>query len=717
MECLACHKENVDGARFCAKCGAPLPVSRTTDADPLIGKTVGGRYKITGVLGEGGMGRVYMAEQSMGTSVRKAAIKTLLAQYAKDPKTVGRFMREVGTVSELEHPNTIKVYDFGQIDESGELYIAMELLTGQALDEVMGAGHPIAPERVDRIIGQVCGSLQEAHDKGIVHRDLKPANIFLTKRAGEQDVVKVLDFGIAKAGHETGKNKTEQKLTQQGTILGTPPYMSPEQFTGKELDGRSDIYSLGILTYEMLTGQLPFEAETGWQWMTQHANAEPKPFEQIPAAANVPHKMRQAVMAALAKDPKDRPQTARDFYEALTLGAARMSALGLGSGGVAGMPPMSSLPRSSLPIATTPSPRGGSTQVGEPIDLPAGALQSPEQMAFGSTEQAAPYSPAGGTQAGLDPVYGGHPAVPTAGGQAFPVPPQHERPSGTPYLIAAAVVAVLGVGAFGAYYVSNRPSEDAESEESPKRSEREAEGDEQKPASPAPDPTPAAPSETAPPEPPPEPIAPATPGLSPQPTPEQWAAQKDDALVNGPALGCKGKHIGEWARVHCSGKNAFGGTPVSVIIDRGSDTSVSTDGGATTLVFPFREGTDVAATFNWTDRTAPFTSVWLKGTPKPPKYGAFGASKPTGSQTAQPASTQPKPPVTTKPPEPVKPPPENDKPPEKQRIPREPPPEKQRIPRDPKPQPTTKPTAKPTAKPDTTGRRIPPGFKLPRRTN
>jgi serine/threonine-protein kinase len=365
MECLACHAPNIDGARFCEKCGAPLP--QETAADPLIGQIIGGRYKVIGVLGEGGMGRVYHAEQRMGTSVRKVAVKTLLSQFAKDPQTVARFMREVGTVSELEHPNTIKVYDFGQTD-SGELYIAMELLQGQSLDEILASGQPLPPERVDRIVGQVCGSLQEAHDKGIVHRDLKPANIFLTTRAGEEDVVKVLDFGIAKKA-DSKDSKQEQKLTQQGTILGTPPYMSPEQFTGKELDPRSDIYSLGVVVYEMLTGRLPFDADTPWQWMTAHMTAQPFPFETIPAAANVPLKMRQAVHRALAKEKEQRPSTARDFYEDLTIGTQRMSVLGLGGAGAAGAAAMvASSGTAMLPAMSAPSAnRPGQTQIGEPL--------------------------------------------------------------------------------------------------------------------------------------------------------------------------------------------------------------------------------------------------------------------------------------------------------------------------------------------------------------
>src|SRR6185369_10381989 len=138
---------------------------------------------------------------------------------------------------------------------------------------------------------QVCGALDEAHMQGIIHRDLKPENIILTDRAGETDFVKVLDFGIA-ARTESADAQKEQKLTQQGMVLGTPPYMSPEQFTGKALDSRSDIYSLGVMAYEMLTGKLPFEADTPWQWATQHMTAAPKPLEATPNGAALPENTR-----------------------------------------------------------------------------------------------------------------------------------------------------------------------------------------------------------------------------------------------------------------------------------------------------------------------------------------------------------------------------------------------------------------------------------------
>jgi serine/threonine-protein kinase len=423
MECPACHSPNIDGARFCAKCGALLPAP-TEEADPLIGAIVGGRYRITGILGEGGMGRVYTGDQQMGTSVRKVAVKTLLAQYAKDPQVLARFMRECGTVSELEHPNTIKVYDFGQTN-TGELYIAMELLSGQALETALEKG-ALQPDRVDHIVGQICGSLQEAHDKGIVHRDLKPANIYLTTRAGEEDCVKVLDFGIAKRDEK--HTKQEQKLTQQGTVLGTPPYMSPEQFKGGELDARSDIYSLGVMTYEMLTGRLPFDADTPWAWATQHMTAQPFPFEAIPMGGQVPPKMKAAVMRALSKDKTQRQQTVREYFDDFTAGGQRLSAVGMA-------------PRTSMSDGATPSgtsmmqarPSGGShTQVGEPLFM--GAQQPAGRTMMDSSGASNPGYPS-------SPGMPAQPPVPTGSGQAYPAP------IGAPDKKSGNTGAIIGVGA------------------------------------------------------------------------------------------------------------------------------------------------------------------------------------------------------------------------------------------------------------------------------
>jgi serine/threonine-protein kinase len=315
MKCEACGHENVEGARFCANCGVVLATHPKEGTDPMIGQVIGGRFRIVRVLGEGGMGIVYEAEQQMGSTIRKVAVKTLHKQLSSDPSVAARFHRECGTVAGLEHPNTVKVYDFGATSE-GTLYIAMEFLQGEPLNVVIEKSAPLEPSRVVNIVRQIAGSLDEAHQQGIIHRDLKPENVVLISRAGEKDVVKLLDFGIA-ARTESADAAKEQKLTQQGMVLGTPPYMSPEQFTGKALDKRSDIYSLGVMTYEMVTGRLPFEAATPWQWATEHMTAQPKPFETTPVKDKLPKSMQAAILRSLEKDREKRQSTTRAFVDEL----------------------------------------------------------------------------------------------------------------------------------------------------------------------------------------------------------------------------------------------------------------------------------------------------------------------------------------------------------------------------------------------------------------
>ena len=316
MNCAVCSLENPEGARFCQSCGAPM-AQANADPTSLVGQLVGGRYLVTRVIGEGGMGVVYEAEQKMGPHTRKVAIKTLLPSLSADHTIVSRFYRECGIVAQLEHPNTIRFYDFGETPDK-RLYIAMEFVKGEALTELISRG-PIPIDRARNILKQACGALAEAHSLGIVHRDLKPDNIILTRRAGEEDFVKVLDFGIAKTSEAAEK---QTKLTQQGIVLGTPPYMSPEQLAGKELDLRSDIYSLGIIAYEMVTGGLPFEGETPWQWATQHMTVAPPPMRSrthVPITAE----FERAVQHALAKEPRARPSTAIEFQRELVGDAPR----------------------------------------------------------------------------------------------------------------------------------------------------------------------------------------------------------------------------------------------------------------------------------------------------------------------------------------------------------------------------------------------------------
>jgi serine/threonine-protein kinase len=311
MRCPSCQDPlDFGGAKYCPSCGKEVELSRP---DPLIGQLIAGRYKVTYLVAEGGMGRVYAAEQSMGNSARKVAIKVLLAEYAGRDQDTQRFLRECSTVSELEHPNTIKFYDFGETP-GGDVFIVMEFLSGKSLAQLLKDG-PLPPERVDLIVGQICGSLQEAHDRGIVHRDLKPDNIVITSAGGAPDFVKVLDFGIAKR-----VGGRDPKLTPLGVVLGSPPYMSPEQFTLQDVDPRSDIYSLGAVAYHMLAGRLPFEASDPMEWAALHMSALPEPILD----PYVPSQMKSAIMRALSKDARSRPASMREFFTEFTLGAGSM---------------------------------------------------------------------------------------------------------------------------------------------------------------------------------------------------------------------------------------------------------------------------------------------------------------------------------------------------------------------------------------------------------
>jgi serine/threonine-protein kinase len=306
-----------------------MPVETESNvADRLVGTTVGGRYRIVSKLGEGGMGAVYVGEQQMGTTVRKVAVKTLHPHLSHDPKILARFERECGTVAELTHPNTIQVFDFGRTDD-GLLYIVMEFIEGKSIASILKDEGPLSPVRVDGVLAQVCGSLAEAHGRGIVHRDLKPENVVLCERAGQKDWVKVLDFGIAKRSSE--EDKEEAKLTQQGTVVGTPPYMSPEQFTGKPIDARSDIYSLAVMTYEMLTGRLPFAANTAWEWAAAHMTLSPLPIDdQLPSGAFLTPGCKATLFRGLAKNPDERFATAAEFMNAFRDGLSQASSVSLG---------------------------------------------------------------------------------------------------------------------------------------------------------------------------------------------------------------------------------------------------------------------------------------------------------------------------------------------------------------------------------------------------
>jgi serine/threonine protein kinase len=275
---------------------------------PLNSLVLDERFRVLGHLGGGGMGEVYLAEQvSLG---RKVALKVLRREVGQQPGMSERFRREARLLSSVEHPAVVRVIDFGQSEEG--TCLVMELAEGETLLQALEAG-PLEPERGRRVLMQLAEGLAAIHEKGIIHRDLKPENVVLSPGPrGEQ--ARLLDFGIARL---VEPDPDSRGLSQVGVVLGTPEYLSPEQAMGAPLDARSDIYSLGVLGYRMLTGQLPFQGPNARDYLVQHVSAAPRPLLQLaPQVASQPE-LAVIVMRALAKDPKARPQSAKDLVRAL----------------------------------------------------------------------------------------------------------------------------------------------------------------------------------------------------------------------------------------------------------------------------------------------------------------------------------------------------------------------------------------------------------------
>ena len=281
--------------------------------DPFIGRDIlDGQFQILQKVGSGGMGAVYKALQpSMN---RMVGIKILHPKLANRKDLVSRFRREARAMSHLTHPNTVKVFLYGELDD-GSLYIVMEFLEGKNLNQTVRAEGAFAWERALPILIQACGALDEAHKMGIVHRDLKPENVFLCQQGGMKDYPKVLDFGLAKVT-EREMRPGSIILTQEGMVFGTPEFMSPEQAQGKVLTPASDIYSLAVILYEVLTAKLPFEAKTAMDYIQAHVTAKPIPIgERI--ARPFPPLLWPVIARALAKEPQDRYASAADFASAM----------------------------------------------------------------------------------------------------------------------------------------------------------------------------------------------------------------------------------------------------------------------------------------------------------------------------------------------------------------------------------------------------------------
>jgi tetratricopeptide (TPR) repeat protein len=307
----ACHRCGGglgDADRFCARCGATRPSA--TPADPLIGRTVAGAYVIQELIGVGGMGRVYRAEQSM--LGRTVAIKVVHPHLLGDEQSVARFYVEARTASRLNHPNSVAIIDFGRTDD-GVLYLVMEHLRGRDLGRVMQDEGPLSFTRIVDVLGGVLAALGEAHSLGVVHRDLKPENILLQPGRKGGDAVKVVDFGLAKI---VGASE-ESSITSPGLVCGTPDYMSPEQGRGEETDGRGDLYSVGVLLFELLADRLPYLDDTPTKVVLQHITAPVPDPRAVAPGRQIPAALATVCMRALAKSPEERFQTAEAFAEAL----------------------------------------------------------------------------------------------------------------------------------------------------------------------------------------------------------------------------------------------------------------------------------------------------------------------------------------------------------------------------------------------------------------
>ena len=300
--CPQCDLRHFDTSRDrCLVCGAELIHAD----DPRIGQVLGGRYRLEQVIGEGGMAIVYLARHTLMD--RPYAVKILHDRFSADEKTVERMRREARMTASLTHPNIIQIYDFGLTDDRCP-YIIMELLEGRSLREVLRAERIDLPRLIDIGI-QMATGLARAHDFGVVHRDLKPENVFVLTDAHGRELVKLVDFGIARAHEDT-------HLTTRGEIVGTPQYMAPDRAMSADVTPSCDLYSLGVVLYEMATGVLPFEANSATGFLLKHIHETARaPIEREPG---LPVDLDRLIRDLMAKDPVDRPVDAHRVVERLS---------------------------------------------------------------------------------------------------------------------------------------------------------------------------------------------------------------------------------------------------------------------------------------------------------------------------------------------------------------------------------------------------------------
>jgi len=298
--CSQCQRDLHQGFAVCPFDGAKLIRS---PEEFLVGQTFADRYEILSLLGHGGMSIVYLARHKFMN--RKVAIKVLHPEMTTDLNNVKRFRQEAEAVSTLQHPHLINVFDFG-LSLEGEAFLVMDYVEGVTLNDILRKEGTLSLERFVNVFSQTCDALQHAHERGVIHRDLKPSNIMLVKEPNGSESVRVIDFGIAKLDY---KHRTAANLTQPGEVFGSPTYMSPEQCMGVPTDARSDVYSLGCVMHEALTGGPPFLSEDPYQTMNSHVNQPPEPLNKVDPTLQIPACFEELIMRTLEKISSSRPQS------------------------------------------------------------------------------------------------------------------------------------------------------------------------------------------------------------------------------------------------------------------------------------------------------------------------------------------------------------------------------------------------------------------------
>jgi hypothetical protein len=302
--CPECGNHFAAELETCPADGARLALPATA-VDPLIGQLLADRYRVLRTIGEGGMGRVYLAEhERMG---RLSAVKVMSPAMAATPEAISRFNREASNASRILQPNVAAIYDFGETTD-GTLYLAMEFVEGETLSSLLQREAPLLPVRAAELTGQIADGLHAAHHLGIVHRDLKPDNIIVTKHLDGREWVKIVDFGIAKT-----VQKNDQTVTSLGVAIGTPEYMSPEQLAGDVVDARTDIYSLALVLFNMLTGVLPHPVMTSRQSLVQRLTAAPRALAEVRPNVAWPPRLQKVLDRALAPEADERYGNVGDF--------------------------------------------------------------------------------------------------------------------------------------------------------------------------------------------------------------------------------------------------------------------------------------------------------------------------------------------------------------------------------------------------------------------